>query len=88
MIYLNRVVDAQLVLKKPGSMIFWQNCRHPYYDKNPRPELGPKGRSWVGEFWDYFYAGHTMEFQNLKKILEYRHANNLPMGPTLIGENK
>ncbi len=50
-------------------------------DKNPYPEKAPSKRSWVGQFWDFFYAGHTVELQNLKTILEYRYANNLPMGP-------
>lgn len=84
MIYLNRIVPAKLVLKKPGSVIFWQNCRHPYYDKNPYSEKAPKGRSvWVGDLWEFFYAGHKAEFENLKRILEYRHKNDLPMGPFL-----
>ena len=73
MIYLNRIVPAQQVLGQPGSIIFWQNCKHPYYDKNPFPELAPKGRPWVGEMWDFFYAGHTIEFENLKTILEFRN---------------
>ena len=81
MIYLNRIVPAEVVLNKPGSVVFWQNCRHPNYDKNPYPEKAPKGRPWVGQFWDFFYAGHTVELENLKRILEYRHTNNLPMGP-------
>ena len=77
MIYLNRIVDAQKVLNKPGAVIFWQNCKHPYYEENPFPELAPQGRPWVGEMWDYFYAGHTIEFENLKRILEYRYKNGL-----------
>lgn len=81
MIYLNRIVPAELVLGKPGSVVFWQNCRHPFYFQNPFPEKAPPKRPWVGQFWDFFYAGHTVELQNLKKILEYRHANNHPMGP-------
>jgi len=71
MIYLNRIVPAELVLNKPGCVIFWQNCKHPYYDENPFPERAPKNRPWVGEMWDFFYAGHTIEFENLKQILEY-----------------
>lgn len=74
MIYLYRVVDAQVVLGKPGSVVLWTNCRHPYYDKNPNPELAPSPeRPWVGDFWNLFYAGHFLELQNLKKILEFRH---------------
>lgn len=81
MIYLNRIVPAQLVLNKPGSVVFWQNCKHPNYDKNPYPEKAPQNRPWVGQFWDFFYAGHMVELENLKRILEYRHENNLPIGP-------
>lgn len=81
MIYLNRIVPAELVLGKPGSVVFWQNCRHPNYNENPYPNCAPAGRPWVGNFWDFFYAGHMVELENLKQILEYRHAHNLPMGP-------
>jgi len=86
MIYLNRVVPAELVLKKPGSVVFWSNCHHPYYDKNPYPQLSKPDRTWVGEWWHFFYAGHTIELTNLKRILEYRHKNNLPMGPHVLPE--
>jgi len=88
MIYLNRIVPAEVVLKKPGSIVFWQNCRHPYYEKNPYPEASPKSRPWVGQFWDFFYAGHTVELENLKRILEYRHHNNLPVGPYINEQGK
>src|SRR4051812_15114056 len=44
MIYLMRVVPAEVVLKRPGSVILWTNCRHPYYDANPFPEKAPPGR--------------------------------------------
>ena len=77
MIYLNRIVPAELVLGCPGTVVIWTNCRHPHYDKNPFPELAPQGRPWVGDFWDWFYAGHWAEIQNLKAILEYRHKNGL-----------
>lgn len=83
MIYLNRIVPAEVVLNKPGSVVFWQNCRHPNYDKNPYPEKAPEKRPWVGQFWDFFYAGHMVELENLKNILEHRHLNNLPIGPYL-----
>ena len=83
MIYLNRIVTAQLVLNKPGSVVFWQNCHHPFYKKNPFPDTAPEKRPWVGNFWDLFYAGHTVELDNLKRILEYRHQHNLPIGPIM-----
>lgn len=82
MIYLMRVIPAQLVLDRKGSVVLWTNCRHPFYDKNPFPALAPKDRKvWVGDLWPFFYAGHHVEFQNLKHILEYRHANKLPIIP-------
>ena len=85
MIYLMRVVPAQLVLNKPGSVVLWTNCRHPFYDKSPNPELAPADRKvWVGDLWPFFYAGHHVELQNLKHILEYRHANGLPIIPAVI----
>ncbi|MFG2395511.1 SRPBCC family protein [Streptomyces lydicus] len=80
MIYLMRVVPAQLVLGRPGSVITWTNCRHPYYADNPCPELAPRpDRPWVGDYWDLFYAGHTVEMRNLKAILEHRHRSGLPV---------
>jgi uncharacterized protein YndB with AHSA1/START domain len=77
MIYLNRIVPAKLVFDRPGSVVFWQNCRHPFYDDNPFKETAPQGRPWVGDFWDMFYAGHSVELMNLKHILEYRHGRDL-----------
>src|ERR1700732_3078670 len=32
MIYLMRVVDAKVVFDKPGSVVLWTNCRHPFYE--------------------------------------------------------
>ncbi|MFI6847543.1 SRPBCC family protein [Kitasatospora sp. NBC_00085] len=80
MVYLMRVLPARSVLGKPGSVITWTNCRHPYYDANPHPGLAPRAdRPWVGDYWDLFYAGHTVEMGNLKAILEHRHRNGLPV---------
>lgn len=82
MIYLMRVVDAQTVLNKPGSVVLWTNCRHPFYNHNPYPETAREGRPvWVGDFWDMFGPGHQLEMQNLKAIAEYRHHNGLPITP-------
>ena len=82
MIYLMRVVDAQVVFDKPGSVVLWTNCHHPFYDKNPYPETAPPERPvWVGDFWDMFGAGHLLELKNLKAIAEYRHHNGLPVTP-------
>jgi hypothetical protein len=82
MIYLMRVVDAQVVFDKPGSVVLWTNCHHPFYDHNPYPETAPPQRPvWVGDFWDMFAAGHLLELKNLKAITEYRHRNGLPVTP-------
>jgi hypothetical protein len=86
MIYLMRVVPARVVLKKPGSVVLWTNCRHPYYDSNPFPDRAPAGReTWVGDLWPFFYAGHHIEMQNLKHILEHRHKANEPFRPWVHG---
>jgi hypothetical protein len=83
MIYLMRVVPAKVVLDRPGSVVLWTNCRHPWYDANPFPERAPSGRKvWVGDLWPFFYAGHHIEMQNLKRILEHRHAHGLPVVPS------
>ncbi|OZG26524.1 SRPBCC family protein [Williamsia sp. 1138] len=82
MIYLMRVVDAQVVLNKPGSVVLWNNCKHPFYDDNAYPDTAPPERPvWVGDFWDMFSAGHQLEMNNLKAIAEYRHRNGLPVKP-------
>lgn len=82
MIYLMRVIDAQLVLNKPGSVVLWTNCHHPFYDRNPYPETAPADRKpWVGDFWHLFAAGHLLELHNLKAIAEYRYAHKLPIKP-------
>jgi len=90
MIYLMRIVPAPLVLKREGCVVLWTNCHHPYYDQNPFPEKSPPGRNiWVGDMWPFFYAGHWLELQNLKHILEFRYKNGLPMkwnGPPVEGE--
>ncbi len=38
MIYLMRFVDAETVLDKPGSVVLWTSCHHPFYDRNRRVE--------------------------------------------------
>lgn len=82
MIYLMRVVDAQVVLNKPGSVVLWNNVHHPFYDENPYPETAPANRPvWVGDFWDMFAAGHQLEMNNLKAICEYRASHGLPIKP-------
>ena len=82
MIYLMRIVDAKLVFDRPGSVVLWTNCHHPFYDKNPYPETAPPKRPvWVGDFWDMFGPGHMLELKSLKAIAEYRHHNGLPVIP-------
>ncbi|HEY6876389.1 MAG TPA: hypothetical protein VI299_00135 [Polyangiales bacterium] len=88
MIYLMRVIPAQLVLNRRGSVVTWTNCHHPFYADNPRPDLAPKDRKiWVGDMWPFFYAGHYIEMQNLKNILEYRHKHALPILPPSFSDS-
>jgi len=78
MIYYMRIIPAELVLNKPGSLVTWTNCCHPYYLKNPYPEKATQEREiWVGDGWPFFKAGHAMEMENLKKIAEYRYQHGL-----------
>ena len=52
MIYLMRVIPAQLVLNNPGSVITCMNCRYRFYAENPFPETAPENRKvWVGDMW-------------------------------------
>jgi len=74
--------EATTVFDKPGSVVLWTNCHHPFYDRNPYPEAAPPERPvWVGDFWDMFGPGHLLELKNLKAIAEYRHHNGLPVTP-------
>lgn len=87
MVYLNRIVPADVVLHKPGSVVVWTNCHHPYYDRNPFPELSADARrEWVGDWWPLFYAGHTIELENLKRIVEHRARRGVPLGPRVRGQ--
>lgn len=84
MIYLMRVIPAQLVFNKPGSVVLWSNCKHPFYENNPFPETASQERdTWVGDLWPFFRAGHVVEMLNLKKILEHRHAHGETLCPWL-----
>jgi hypothetical protein len=80
--YHLRFIDAMPTLRKPGTVMFWSNCKHPYYERNVTdvPDYISKNRErsdriWVGDFWQHFYAGHLLEARNMKAILEYRFAN-------------
>lgn len=72
-------IDSQRTLNKPGTVVLWVNCKHPYYDRNYKnvPNYIAEGqnrkdRQWVGDLWDAFYPLHVFEMNNLKRILEYR----------------
>lgn len=80
--YYFRFLDAMPVLRKPGTIMLWTNCKHPYYDRSVAdvPESISKGRArtdrkWVGDIWPNFDAIHRIETKNLKTILEYRFAS-------------
>ena len=87
MSYLNRIVPAQTVLRRSGTVVIWTNCRHPYYDANPFPALcTDPTRAWVGDWWPLFYAGHTIELANLKAILAKAaaHAESRKLDPLVL----
>jgi len=78
-------IDATKTLKRPGTVLVWTNCKHPYYDRATTevPEYIAKGRArtdryWVGDIWANFDAIHRIEAENLKRICEYR----FQAGPT------
>jgi len=77
--YYFRIIDAMPTIRRPGSIVLWTNCRHPYYDRDTEqlPHYIAEGqqrtdREWVGDFWMQFDAIHKIELNNLKTILEYR----------------
>jgi len=77
--YYCRFVDAKPTFGKPGTVMFWTNCRHPYYlrespikPQHIRESQNRKDRPWVGDVWNLFAAGHLVEAENMKRILEAR----------------
>lgn len=77
--YYFTVIDATRTLRRPGSVVLWTNCKHPYYDRATTdvPPYIAEGRArtdryWVGDIWANFDAIHRIETNNLKRILEYR----------------
>lgn len=73
MVFCGRVLSADHVQQRSGSLVSWTIWRHPYYARNPYPELAPnRARTWPGSFWPLFYAMDVLELRNLKYILEYR----------------
>ncbi|MBW4450025.1 MAG: hypothetical protein KME38_25120 [Spirirestis rafaelensis WJT71-NPBG6] len=80
--YHYRFLDAMPTLRKPGTIMLWTNCKHPYYERNVADvpsyiseSRNRTDREWIGDFWPYFYPGHQLEARNMKAILEYRFAN-------------
>ncbi|MER6997775.1 hypothetical protein [Streptomyces sp. NPDC000410] len=77
--YYLTIIDSAKVFNKPGTVVLWTNCKHPYYDRATTdvPDYIAEGRArtdrvWVGDIWPVFHAGHSIEMGNLKKILEHR----------------
>lgn len=80
--YYCRFVDASPTFGKPGCVLLWTNCRHPYYlrESPNKPQhivesQMRKDRPWVGDVWNLFQAGHLVEAENMKYILEARFKN-------------
>ena len=77
MIYLMRIIDAQVVFDKPGSVVLWTNCHH-----RSRPNLsGSRAADGPGRRLGHVWPGHLLEMKSLKAIAEYRHRR--PAGPGL-----
>jgi len=79
--YHFRFLDAMPALRRPGTIVLWSNCKHPYYDRKVTdvPSYISEARArtdrvWVGDIWPAFYAIHNIEAANFKKILEHRFA--------------
>lgn len=77
--YYCRFVDAMPTFGKPGCVLIWTNCRHPYYlressnkPQHIRESQNRQDRPWVGDVWNLFQAGHMVEAENMKRILEAR----------------
>jgi hypothetical protein len=75
MVYLMRVIGAQTVLDKPGSVVLWTNCRHPFMTTTPirrRPRRSARC-GWA-------ILGHVRR-RARPGVAEYRHRNDLPVTP-------
>jgi hypothetical protein len=80
--YYCRFIDSMPTFGKPGTVMIWTNCRHPNYlrDSPNKPQhvvesQSRKDRPWVGDVWNLFAAGHLVEAENMKYILEARFKN-------------
>ncbi len=77
-----RFLDAKPSLNRPGTILSWLNCKHPYYD--PKSKASPawlkdaqnkKDRPWINDLWPHCHAAHKIEVDNLRFILEHRYHN-------------
>lgn len=80
--YYLTIMDSTKPLGRPGTVVLWTNCKHPYYDRATTdvPDYIEAGRSrtdrlWVGDIWPVFHAAHLIEIRNLKSIVEHRFGN-------------
>ncbi|MFE0375493.1 hypothetical protein ACFW1M_07865 [Streptomyces inhibens] len=86
--YYFTVIDATRTLNRPGTVVLWTNCKHPYYDRSVTdvPDYIRAGRArtdryWVGDIWPNFDAIHKIETKNLKTILESRFGSGAQTTP-------
>ena len=86
MIYLMRVVPAQLVLGRRARSC----CGRTAVTRSMTATLIPKRPLLNGRMgWrllGLFDAGHLLELKNLKAIPEYRHHHGLPVSPAPTSE--
>jgi hypothetical protein len=63
-------------LRRPGTVVLWSNCKHPYYDRSvtevPSYIAQPRERTdrlWLGDIWPNCYAIHKIEAANMRRYL-------------------
>ena len=85
MIYLMRIVDAQVVFDKPGSVRAVDQLPSPVLRPQPRIRRPrrPSGRCGSATSGTCSAPAICSELKNLKAIAEYRHHNGLPVTPAL-----
>ncbi len=82
MIYLMRVVPAQLVLNKPGSVVLWTQLPPSLLRQEPVPETAPGRPQSVGRRpVAVLLRRAPRRDAEPQAILEYRHKNGLPICP-------
>ena len=84
MIYLMRIVPAQLVFNRPGSVVIWSNCKHPFYGENPFRKPRPRSEMFGWEICGPFSGPGTWWRWIISAILEHRHQTGEVIRPWAV----